>query len=387
MNARFVLRHFRSAGAASRAAHVAVSLRDTNASLGETRLRSRRPRLNRTTRGFTLVELLVVIAIIGILVALLLPAIQAAREAARRAACTNNLKNLGLAVLNHHDVQGHFPISMGYPESNENGPCVGWILNTLPQLEEHPLFDQFTAAGAFEGNFAIGACMGKQSNRGIASTKNGISSPELMKTQLPVLQCPSDDSVLQLSKEQFQWGPFCTVALTSYKGVIDDTVMGETDGTSFYNDEPIPEYGSGLYTEPQPAYTSARDCHRDTRCRGIFFRQTFKKPVKIATVTDGTSKTLMIGEDIPEFNRHSAAFYSNGDTCSCNTPLNYGLNQNPVEFRETQWEARGFRSRHPGGVLFCLVDGSVRFLADNVDNVLYRISCTRNGNESLGENL
>src|SRR5437868_13028639 len=92
-----------------------------------------------TERGFTLVELLVVIAIIGILVALLLPAIQAAREAARRASCTNNLKNLGLAVLNHHDVRKHFPVSMGYlSEGGEepagvDQPCVGWILNVLPQ--------------------------------------------------------------------------------------------------------------------------------------------------------------------------------------------------------------------------------------------------------------
>jgi prepilin-type processing-associated H-X9-DG protein len=93
----------------------------------------------------------------------------------------------------------------------------------------------------------------------------------------------------------------------------------------------------------------------------------------------------MIGEDIPLFNLHSAAFYSNGDTCSCNTPLNYGLNQVPELFRVAQWDARGFRSRHPGGLHFALVDGSVRFVVDSVDNVVYRTSCTRNGGESLGE--
>ena len=113
-------------------------------------------------RGFTLVELLVVIAIIGILVALLLPAIQAAREAARRTGCTNNLKNLGLAVLNHHDVKKHFPVNMGsyiVGESPKPQPAVGWIVNTLPQLEEQPLFDQFEQGGAFEGQFTEGFCI------------------------------------------------------------------------------------------------------------------------------------------------------------------------------------------------------------------------------------
>src|SRR5947199_10456813 len=95
--------------------------------------------------GFTLVELLVVIAIIGILVSLLLPAIQSAREAARRSGCSNNLKNLGLAALHHHDVMRHFPVSYGAAYPDESPPNVrqsgvGWILHTLPQVEEQALF-------------------------------------------------------------------------------------------------------------------------------------------------------------------------------------------------------------------------------------------------------
>jgi len=341
------------------------------------------------SRGFTLVELLVVIAIIGILVALLLPAIQAAREAARRSACSNNLKNLGLAALNHHDVMKHFPVSMGNPLDSGNfpgdvtpQPAVGWILNTLPQLEEQPLFDRFRAGGAFEGTYGVGFCVSPRENRGLASMKNGISVPELMKTQLSVLQCASDESVRQLSDQQEQWGVRCPVAMTSYKGVIDDTWIN-LEFSDFSNDTPA-EYRSGNYDEPiLPGGAITRDCHRDTRCRGIFFRQSFRRPVKIAKITDGTSKTLMIGEDVAEFNiRHSAAFYSNGSSCSCNTPLNYGLNQNPEVFSSNLWfDAQGFRSRHPGGVQFCLADGSVRFIADSIDNVFYRTSCTRDGGE------
>jgi prepilin-type N-terminal cleavage/methylation domain-containing protein len=339
-------------------------------------------------RGFTLVELLVVIAIIGILVALLLPAIQAAREAARRTGCSNNLKNLGLAVLNHHDVMKHFPVNMGsYILGEAPGreqPGVGWILNTLPQLEEQSLFDQFKLGGAFEGNFVSGLCARPTPNKGLASIKNGISVPELMKTQLSVLQCPSDDSVRQLSSIQWQWTPNCSVAVSSYKGVLDDAWVNELGGSTAPKGNPVPpEYRSGLYKEAPPGGTTANDCSRDTRCRGFFFRQSFQRPVKIASVTDGTSKTVMIGEDVPEYNYHSAAYYSNGSWCSCNTPLNYGLGQNPEMIAAAWWDAQGFRSKHPGGVHFCLADGSVRFVSESTDNIVYRTSCTRNGGESV----
>jgi prepilin-type N-terminal cleavage/methylation domain-containing protein len=348
----------------------------------------------RERSAFTLVELLVVIAIIGILVALLLPAIQAAREAARRSGCTNNLKNLGLAVLNHHDVMKHFPVNMGASINKSEAPGrdqpgVGWILNTLPQLEEQALFDQFKAGGAFEGTFVAGLCVSPRENKGLASLKNGVSVPQLMKTQLSVLQCPSDDNARQLRGDQYQWTPNCQVATTSYKGIIDDTVANESPQSNFFNNLPD-EYKSGNYRDPPPPGSGGtpRDCHRDIRCRGFFFRQSFQRPVKIAQVTDGTSKTLMIGEDLPEYNYHSAAFYANGSWCSCNTPLNYGFGENPDTFAINKWfDAQGFRSKHPGGVLFCAADGSVKFVAESVDNIFYRTSCTRNGNEAVSGEL
>jgi prepilin-type N-terminal cleavage/methylation domain-containing protein/prepilin-type processing-associated H-X9-DG protein len=342
----------------------------------------------RCRSAFTLVELLVVIAIIGILVALLLPAIQSAREAARRASCTNNLKNLSLGVLNHHDVYKHFPVNMGFELDHAEEapglpqPGVGWILNTLPQLEEQAFYDQFKAGGAFEGSMRENLCRAPKLNSGLASIKNGISVPDLMKTPLTMLQCPSDPAVMQLRDDQWQWRP-CLVALTSYKGVLDDAFANELGGGTFKNDVP-PEYKSGLYRDPAPGgWTTDRDCSRDTRCRGFFFRQSFQKPVKISTVTDGTSKTFMIGEDSPEYNYHSVAYFSNGSWCSCNTPLNYGLGQDPATIAAAWWDAQGFRSKHPGGVHFALADGSVRFVAEDADNVLFRTSCTRNGAESV----
>ena len=99
--------------------------------------------IRRSDRGaFTLVELLVVIAIIGVLVALLLPAVQAAREAARRAQCQNNLKQFGLAALNHHDVYGEFPLGIDGPHRFPNSRAYGWGAFLLPFLEEGPLYDR-----------------------------------------------------------------------------------------------------------------------------------------------------------------------------------------------------------------------------------------------------
>lgn len=338
-------------------------------------------------RGFTLVELLVVIAIIGILIALLLPAVQSAREAARRINCSSNLRNLALAALNHHDAMGHFPVSMGLDAGTDGsegaGPAAGWMLQVLPQLEQQALYDRFEEGGAFEGVWQIGRGASPAPGFGLGSLTNGISVPELMAEQIAVLQCPSDPDVQQPSTEQFGWSGVA-VAVASYKGVVGDTVVGETNGTTFTNSASI--YPSGRYGKPAPAFTTQNDCHRDTRCRGIFFRQSWRKPVKISKVIDGTSNTFMIGEDVPSYNFHSAAYYTDGDWCSCNTPLNNLLSL-PASAIDPAfwWEQRGFRSLHPSGANFARADGSVSFIIESVDNVLYRTSCTRDGGELVSE--
>ena len=348
---------------------------------------------NARGRGaFTLVELLVVIAIIGILVALLLPAVQSAREAARRSACTNNLKNLALAVLNHHDLRGHFPMNYGGPWVNESPDTqtgVGWLVEILPQLEEQPLQDSFKQAGAYTGRFRADAAdltaTRDTISAGLISSTNGLKGSELVQTRLTILECPSDGERGQLRDDQFQFADW-SVTVTNYKGVLGDTFLGQTFGGPFENENPP----SGQYDQEPPAHLAAwtNDCHAETRCRGFFFRQSYQKPVKLRTATDGTSKTLMIGEDLPSYNRHSAAFYANGSWSSCNIPLNYLIGQS-VETLDLDfwWDQQGFRSSHPGGAMFCLADGSTRFIADTIDHASYRASCTRNGGEIVAEGL
>jgi prepilin-type processing-associated H-X9-DG protein len=149
------------------------------------------------------------------------------------------------------------------------------------------------------------------------------------------------------------------------------------------------QFPSGTLDKPDPVNAGNRDCHRGTRCSGVFFRNTWLAPVKIATITDGTSKTFMIGEDVPGYNRHSAAFYSNGDWCSCNIPLNFLMNLLEDEvLKDNNWgPQQGFRSRHPGGVHFAACDGAVRFVNETGDNSVFRASCTRNGGEVMSEGL
>jgi prepilin-type N-terminal cleavage/methylation domain-containing protein/prepilin-type processing-associated H-X9-DG protein len=311
--------------------------------------KSRKPKA-----AFTLVELLVVITIIGILIALLLPAVQAAREAARRMQCSNNLKQIGLALHAYHEAVTMFPVS-----SSPFGPgrpnAVAWIVKILPHMDQQALYDQFLPA--FPG------CI----NYWDSSTFNsGVLDPlcrNALKTRLASLECPSDPSVQQTSTKQLENNPYVhligvEMAQTSYKGVAGDPIFGSS-------------YSSFQYGSP--------DCLGVGHCPGILYRETYwDGGVRIDDIRDGTSSTFMVGEDVAEYDQESSPYFGNFDSLSCNPPLNYMPEPPDPDY----WpDATGFRSRHPGGANFCIADGSVTFVSQNIDGVLYRALSTKAGGE------
>ncbi len=299
------------------------------------------------TTAFTLVELLVVISIIGVLVGLLLPAVQTAREAARRMQCSNNIKQLGLAVHNYHDAFRMLPISVGPwqqgPRFSRERNGKGWIVSILPQFEQTALYAAFEPH--FKGDFFSGG---------------GLNSPaahQVMQTKLPVLLCPSDGSSQELITKQFQLTGI-PVAATNYKGVLGDNRIGDV------------AFSIHAGTLPR--------CLEIGGCNGLFFRVTYQEPKRFASITDGLSNTLMVGEDVVKHNASSAAYYANGDYCACHGPINFKPNPpTPLDWGNVTT----FRSNHPGGAQFCLADGSVRFISDSADHLIYRGMCTRSGGE------
>lgn len=272
--------------------------------------------------AFTLVELLVVIAIIGILVALLLPAIQAARESARRAQCSTQLREMGIALQNYHDAQGHFPT--GRNRRDQYG--VSWAYYLLPQLEQQAMHDAYipTLKVSDEGN-AIA-----------------------MRTPLPIYTCPSrrtpgadrdfdnDDQPSEVRGVAGR-GDYAANA-----GLEEDMGLEENDF----------EFGKIDLTLAGPIYSGSK--------------------VSSRRVTDGLSNTLAIGEKHippikPEWNE-ARAHARQGDSCflagdSLKTIMRGtedGLAQGPDDD-----DNEVFGSTHPGVVQFVFLDGHVEPLANN----------------------
>ncbi len=340
-------------------------------------------------KAFTLVELLVVIAIIGILVALLLPAIQAAREAARRMGCANNLHNIGLACLNYEQNQKHLPITVNRRpsfeerdiEGNRLGPPggllsignggtgysgKGWIVDILPYLEEQAMYDGMKPG--FKGDWSFHPKFGG-TGMGLKSVRPHV------ERQLPVLSCPSDESARPKDDLYYWQGAF--VATTSYKGCIGDSLLTQESEPPGLTGE------AGNGTAPFGVVGSP-NCHNTADCNGLIFRNTYFRPVKLSKVTDGLSNTIMAGEGVVAQDLHSAAYFSDGDWATCGIPMNFFIYPEVESELTANWyKARGYKSLHPGGAQFVMADGSVHFIPENIDTLVYRALATRNGGEAV----
>jgi prepilin-type N-terminal cleavage/methylation domain-containing protein len=311
-----------------------------------------------TRRAFTLVELLVVIAIIGILVALLLPAIQAAREAARRAQCTNNVKQLAVAMQNYHDSYKTLPINYGQNQQyNGTGNGKSWLIGILPRMEQQGLYDQI------DWNLPIDSA----ANAAVASTKvQAFLCPSDGDSSLGIMGGRANVGGLNPNNPSGQWG------VNNYKAVAG--------GNWNWSDH------TGV---SQVSCRWPGDANGLDRGNGIICRNSDNQVgnwTNLAHVSDGTSNVLAIGEAVPSWCTHTWWWWFNGATATCGVPLNYRIAQGDGYLRSQagDWGRNySFFSKHPGGAQFALVDASVRFVTNDIDITLYRQLATMCGGETI----
>jgi prepilin-type N-terminal cleavage/methylation domain-containing protein/prepilin-type processing-associated H-X9-DG protein len=335
-------------------------------------------------RGFTLIELLVVIAIIAVLIALLLPAVQAAREAARRAQCTNNLKQIGVALHNYVSATGVFPpgyISAVDPNvlsacdqdaENAHGVDLGsgwaWGSMILPQMEQQALYNSI--------NF----------NLSVAFHQNDTAS----LTSLNVHLCPSDSGPSVIPIFEDPPDPANPGSFTA-SNIVDTLARGNYVGM----------WGLGELC----AQSGARDVANNNgsgdpvgQHNGMFYRNS---RVSFADVQDGTSQTIAIGERSHNLSYVTWVARSIDGWLGKTSPIEGGtdkFNPSPEEcwtqilgpvgledgtrtINNPEAHVEDYWSRHPGGANFLFADGSVHFLKDAINPTPWRALATRN----LGE--
>jgi prepilin-type N-terminal cleavage/methylation domain-containing protein len=325
----------------------------------------------RRTSAFTLVELLVVIAIIGVLVALLLPAVQSAREAARRISCTNNLKQIGLAMLNHHEAHGAFPRGL-YANvkapNQEDG--LGWATKLLPYLEAQNVYAQLKShgiSGYTDNPWAKGGIIG---DAWAIAQKWPIPGGG---TVLTVFRCPSSDLPTHIPNGDANSGtpPPIGFGNSGYATSTYKASRGYCD--------------LGMYLRPKEAVDVNKECTTiDFNGDGTLDRITKTDAIEdmsIKHVTDGTSQTIAAGEAayVPAFqafpmwigslSEDGAVLFKTEWQINCNIGgAGYPLNQWDLErLPSGSGQDDCAFSAHIGGAFFTFVDGSVHWLSENLE--------------------
>ena len=295
--------------------------------------------------GFTLVELLVVIAIIAVLIALLLPAVQQAREAARRTQCKSNMKQLGLALHNYHEVHRTFPpgwIAVGNsPHSAHDGlNGAGWGAMILPYLDQTPLYQTFDADYSIHDPVNV----------------------SFIGTVLTAWQCPSDPKPDKW-KIEHESNPGTVLAKLPTANYIG----------SFGTDD---LHGCENAAGNSPVLPSGQ-CTSD----GVFYHNS---KVKIRDIIDGTANTFMVGERRTDANQGWFSTWP-GMVAEGEEAFQRILGSADHVPNDRIAHFDDFSSRHVGGAQFTLGDGSVRFISENIDRGLYQSLATIQEGETVGE--
>jgi len=330
------------------------------------------------SRGFTLIELLVVIAIIAVLIALLLPAVQQAREAARRSQCKNNLKQLGLAFHNYHDVHQTFPMGAMAPYWKGN-----WRFSLLPFLEETALYNQLTRVAPVQTDgFA-----GKRSDTNTLGTY-GANFGVLENLKVAVYSCPSS-------------------ALPSNNNSTTPTANNAQHGQTH-------DYVGVMGGYPDPASTPRTSvCStgvasaRGYPCEnGILY---FNGNVRMRDVTDGLSNTLIVAEQSGMVNGRDyranyqggwSGFYNSatdrpatttttGNFVAGVTTIFFAINLKttapPAGTNQQYAYNTVINSFHTGGIHVLQGDGSVRFVSENIAMATLRTVASKDDGNVVGE--
>ncbi len=298
--------------------------------------------------AFTLVELLVVIAIIGVMVGLLLPAVQAAREAARRMSCSNNLKQISLSTLNFHDTHRKLPYASldRQPKETTNTYSTGFI-HLLPFLEGESIARRWDHS--------------QPRNSAQDVDGDGYSNALLQQLMIPAYTCPSMSPPSGPLGGSENRGP-CSYLFSS--GTPDVQLYAYW---SLYGLTSPPQFDGAVIPIHSEATTPTSTNRRQT---------------KLADLVDGTSNTFLLGET--DFMPRGVPSIEMGGVWAYGfIGYTFGSTFHPFNKHNNSTTIFGaFRSQHPGGAHFAMSDGSVQFVAESIDTLIYKAMSTRAGGET-----